>query len=383
MAIDPKPQSKDLSATERAAVLLLALESEVPGVTNRIFSHMGEDKAKNLLRTISALGKVDGETISVVIEEFFQIAVEHQFVFGGEDISSKLLMDTFGIRQTPTFFSEQENLFRFVDKVPDSDIVQFLKSESRQMGALLFNFIAPERMADILSHLNSDVAKEITQLLLEIDIPNFQLLWDFQRGLEERLTRSNESNIGMEDDPQLLKMSRVIEMVSPELKQNVYSVLESSNPKMLEKLKGMIYTFRDFEQISDRDLETVLYEIPELKDLAIALRGASESFTERVNAHISDRVRIMLDEERSSLSDTTSTAEIESAQRAIVKVARQLESAQKISKLIRLEESAPESGSAANSVESELKSALAGIGVELPTEPITAKRGKTKKEENN
>lgn len=335
MANESKSQSKDLNATERAAVLLLALESELPGITNRIFSHMGEDKAKNLLRTISALGRIDSETVSVVIDEFFQIAVAHNFVFGGEDISSRLLMDTFGIRQTPTFFSEQENLFRFLDKITDADLVVFLKSESRQMGALLFNFISPERMADILSHLNSDVAKDITQLLFEIDIPNFQLLWDLHRELEDRFTRAAEP-IAEIEDPQLVKMSRVIEMVNPDLKENVYTVLATSNPKMLEKLKEMIYTFHDFEGINDRDLENVLYEIPDLRDLAVAIRGATPEFSDRVYAHISDRVRIMLDEERHNLSAQLSQDEIDTAQRRIVKVARQMEAQQKIGKLVRI-----------------------------------------------
>lgn len=326
-------ENKELSPLERAAVLMVALEAETPGITNSIFAHMGEEKSKLMLKTIAGLGRVGSDVVNQVVDEFFSIAIENKYIFGGEEVSSKILQDTFGVSPQDDFFSDRINLFEFINKVRDEELLKFFKSENSQCIALILNYMETDRLSQILSLMDIERAKEVSQLLIEISIPNMHLVWDFQQTVEDLLSLK-KNNEKASEDIQVTKMARALEMTAPDVRQEIFGLLEDQNKKALDKLKGLIFTFKELENISDKDLETILYEVTELRSLAIALSDCSESMLQKVQDNISDRVKIMLDEETAALPDALKTEDIEKAQREILKVARKLEREHKIERLL-------------------------------------------------
>ena len=85
----------------------------------------------------------------------------------------------------------------------------------------------------------------------------------------------------------------------------------------------MLFVFEDLLKLDDRTVQLVLKEV-DSKDLALALRGASDDVKERIMANMSQRGAEMLREEM-EFQPAQKRSVVEEAQGRIVGVIRRLE----------------------------------------------------------
>ena len=322
----------DYDYTQKAAILLMSLESQSPGIAHNVFTHIGEERSRTLLKAITQLGKVDAPVINNITEEFFSLAIEQKVVFGGKSVSGKILKETFGIHQQDEYFIEKSTLFDFLEQVPDKDLLGFFKTENVQMTAVLLCHLDEDRMARIMAALDVSQSSVLSTAILKMNVPNFNLIWRLQNILQERLL-GTKVDVDIEDTQQIFKLSRVLEMMGPSTRKKVMEILKKSDPTSVEKLQKLIFSFDNFEYIDDKNMQTILYEVESLRVLAIALSRESDLLKEKINQNISDRVRLMLDEEFDTLPDDLSEEDIIKAQTTIVQLARTLEKSKKIDPL--------------------------------------------------
>ena len=126
---------------DKASVLLLTVEKESPGTINSIIGVIGEQKAKKLLENISKIGKVSADKRNEAINDFYTIALEKEFVFGGLDVSSKILKETFGINKAKEFLKNKKEKFGFFEDIAIDELKDFLVKETDQMKVFIFQWI--------------------------------------------------------------------------------------------------------------------------------------------------------------------------------------------------------------------------------------------------
>ncbi len=319
-----------LDYIQKAAVLLMSLETQTPGVASKIFSHIGEKRSKRLIRAITDLGKVESRDVNSVVEEFYELAIEQKVVLGGRFLSQKLLKDSFGVQEQDEFLAERSGLFEFVTRVPDDTLFQFFQDESDQLIAMLFSFMKEEDVARFMTRFSTERSTAISQLLLHLDIPNHHLLWKLNHSLEEKLVLKRTGLEGMGEQESVLKLSRALEIMTPAARTKVLDLLRKSDQKAVETLEKLIFSFDDFVAVDVSHLQSILYEVDPLRTLALAMRNASEVFNERVMANVSDRVRLMLQEELEMLPESVALDDIQKARNEIVYIARRLEKEGKV-----------------------------------------------------
>lgn len=327
-----------VSFLNKAAGLMVSLESQSPGVTTRIFSYIGEERSKKLLKAISGLKKVDFALKSDINEEFYELAIEKKVVFGGKSVTDKILKESFGISSQDEYLSEKKGLFEYVKGVSDERLLSYFETENDQTIALLLFHIGDERVARLLSKLSPEQSSSLTEKVINCDIPNAQLIWRFHHRLEHLLMDQKININASNNDEQYKKLARALESMLPEARETVLEQLQLSNKNMADTISKYIVTFNNFIRMSDKDLQTLLYNIENLKVLAIALKDVSEPFQEKVQNNISERVKMMLEEEADTLPDSLSSVQISESQNAIVLTARKLEKDKKIEPLFKLVE---------------------------------------------
>jgi len=69
--------------------------------------------------------------------------------------------------------------------------------------------------------------------------------------------------------------------------------LEEQDPALAEEVKKLMFVFEDIVLLDDRSIQTVLKEV-DMKDLALALKAASEAVMKRIVSNMSDRAAEML-----------------------------------------------------------------------------------------
>jgi flagellar motor switch protein FliG len=99
--------------------------------------------------------------------------------------------------------------------------------------------------------------------------------------------------------------------------------LEEEDPELAEEIKKRMFVFENIVTMDDRSIQRVLREV-DLKDLALALKTASEDVTNRIFKNISKRAVEMLKEDM-SLMGPVRLRDVEEAQQKIVNIIRQLD----------------------------------------------------------
>ena len=79
-------QVTELTNKQKAAILFISLDAKSPGLSQQLFSKMGESKSRVLLHEISKMGQVSTETIDKVIEEFYMLAISQEVLIGGKTL---------------------------------------------------------------------------------------------------------------------------------------------------------------------------------------------------------------------------------------------------------------------------------------------------------
>ena len=156
-----------ISNEKKAAILLISLESELPGITTNIFSKIGEENSKKIIKSISDIGKIKQETVNNIISEFYGMAIERNTIFGGSSLTGKILKQSFGILEQKNYFSEKNIMFDFLKTIPNKEILNFFETENNQMVALICNFMNESRVAEIMNSLPPERTTDLSKLIVE------------------------------------------------------------------------------------------------------------------------------------------------------------------------------------------------------------------------
>tara|TARA_B100000131_G_scaffold322984_1_gene379083 strand:- start:1606 stop:2784 length:1179 start_codon:yes stop_codon:yes gene_type:complete len=321
------------SSRRKAAILLMYLDSKMPGLSQQLFAKMGESRSKMLLHEINQLGKIEKTEITYVIDEFYELAITQNSVIGGKNVTDKLLKDSFGIEDPDDFFSSKTGLFDFIDHLSDKLLIDYLKKENMQVVALILSLVSDERSAKLLSEFPVEKTAIISKKMLSLDVPNYPLLWKFHRELELNLLGEDDDKI--EESQQIFKLSRVLEMMVSDTRKTVVDMISTQDKSSAEKIQQLIFSFNDLLYMNNKDLGILVVEIDPLSSLAIAMQGVSEELKQRLLDSVSERLKPRLEEEMSNSSDIAEE-EIQKAQGSIVQLCRQLEKEEKIEPLVAI-----------------------------------------------
>ena len=103
----------------------------------------------------------------------------------------------------------------------------------------------------------------------------------------------------------------------------ILSEIEEANPEMAAQIKQKMFVFEDIVKVDDRGFQKLLRRV-ETKELAIALKAASEEVKNKVYKNMSERAADMLREEMETLGPVR-MKEVSDAQQAINGIVQELE----------------------------------------------------------
>src|SRR5439155_25924796 len=100
--------------------------------------------------------------------------------------------------------------------------------------------------------------------------------------------RQGSSNVGGVD-----YVVRVLNQVDRSTERTILDIMEEADPLVADAIKNKMFVFDNIGDLDDRAIQRVLREIDQ-KDLALALRGATEKTKQRILANMSTRAAQML-----------------------------------------------------------------------------------------
>ncbi len=313
----------ELTGKRKAAIALVALGSEI---SSEVFKHLDEAKIEQLTLEIAGLGNVPSEVRRQVLDEFYNRYEAQEFAAGGMDYVRQILERALGPHRAAGIIEKitaslQEKPFSFARQVDPAQLVNFIENEHPQTIALVLAYLRPEQAALVLSSLPEDLQTEVAMRLAEMDRTSPEVVAEVEKVLENRLNSVGGQSYNFAGGTKALV--DVLNRVDRATEKTILEELEEQNPALAEEVKNLMFVFEDIMLLDDRAIQTFLKEI-DTKDLALALKAASEDVKRRIFSNMSERAAEMLREDMEFIGPVRLRV-VEEAQQRIVTVIRRLE----------------------------------------------------------
>lgn len=316
----------DLPGKRKAAIFLACMGSDK---ASRIMSSLSDEEVEELTLSLSGLDSVDSQLRTAVIDEFYEMAVANKIVTqGGIDYARSLLEKAFGADRTVEILTRlQTNLqdvpFQFLKKADPGQIVTFIQDEHPQTISLILAHLSSSTAAMILSALSPDVQADVVMRIATMERTPPEVVREVERVLERKMaavfTQGFTFAGGVKD------VAEILNSIDRAAEKTIMASLEESDPELADEIARLMFTFDDIVYVDDGGIQKALRDV-ESKDLALALKGASEDVCDKIYKNMSERARLMIQEEIEFMGPVR-LKNVEESQQRIVAAVRSLEEA--------------------------------------------------------
>ncbi|MDN5293728.1 MAG: flagellar motor switch protein FliG [Eubacteriales bacterium] len=322
-------QKSQLTGRQKAAILLIALGPEIAA---QIYKHLKEEEIEQLTLEIANMRRVDPKLEEEVVEEFHQMCVAKEYIAqGGIEYAKEILERALGTQKALDIINRlsstlQVKPFDFARKTDPSQLLNFIQGEHPQTIALIMAYLDPDKAAAILSALPPERQADVARRIALMDRTSPEVIREVEKILERKL-----SSLVQEDFTSAGGVKTVVEIlnrVDRSTEKAIMENLEVRDPELAEEIKRLMFVFEDIVQLDDRSIQRVLREV-DGKELALALKGASEEVFNKISRNMSKRAADMLKEEIEFMGPVR-LRDVEEAQQKIVNIIRKLEEAGEI-----------------------------------------------------
>ena len=324
MSASDKSLLENLSGTQKAAILLIALGTEK---SSMIFKYLKEEEIEELTLEIANTRSVTSEIKEAVINDFYGVCLAQQYIAeGGINYAKELLEKALGEDKAMDVISKltaslQVKPFEFIRKTDPSQILTFIQDEHPQTIALILSYMSSGQSAQILGALPPDRQADVARRIAVMDRTSPDVIKEVEAILEQKLAslvNQDYTIIGGVD-----AVVDILNTVDRSTEKHIMETLEIDEPELADEIRKKMFVFEDILLLDDRAIQRVLRDVDN-SDLAIALKGANEEVQNAIFNNLSKRLALMIREDMEFMGPVR-MKDVEEAQQKIVNIIRKLE----------------------------------------------------------
>jgi flagellar motor switch protein FliG len=319
------PEISKLTKIQKLAILLIVLGPESAA---QVLRNLDEHELEAVSAEMSRQTFVSQEMQKEILREFSGVALQASTsVRGGLDYVQNTLekaVGTFKASHVLNRFSPSRTPVGSMQKLMDLDarqIFNLIKQEQPQTIALIASYLPAEKASQVLEMMRTEQRDLVIERLATLSPTPIEVVERVVEVLVSKLsakpTRALNQTGGVKSAADLLNA------LDKNSSKSILSAIEERNPELGASIRKKMFTFEDLAQIELAGLQKVMREV-DIRDLAVALKTASEQLKKTLLAAISRRAAETVLEEMSFLG-SLKLKEIESAQMRIIDVVRRLE----------------------------------------------------------
>ncbi len=325
------PREGKLSGRRKAAALLITLGRERSA---DVLRHLNDEDIERLTWEIAAMGELQPDQRRDVVADFQEAAMAGDVIsLGGLDFASEVLRMAVGEDKAAELMdrlsaSSPKVPFGFLRHLNVQQLGNFLGGEHPQTIALLTSFLSPDKAAQVLSSLDSELAAEVAQRIATMDRASPEIVEEVESVLRRKLsavlqpTRQTQAVGGIDVLVNLLKQS------SRMTEKTIVEALEQNEPELADEIKKRMFVFENVGLLDDRSIQRILREV-DVRDLSLSLKVTPDAVRDKIMKNMSSRAAAMMREDMEA-SGPVRLRQVEEAQSRIVDIIRKLDDAEEI-----------------------------------------------------
>ncbi len=308
----------------KSAILLVALEA---GIASEIFSNLAEEDMELVSQEIAQLGIVKKQELLGVLEEFKDLVLVQRLLReGGYDHAIQLISESVPKNKATKLIrlleaQRQSVPFHFLEHAEADVLSTFLQEELPQTIALVLSYMEQGKAAEVLTNLTPERQCDIVKRIATLGHTSPEAIKRVEAGLQKYLASLAFEE--MQEVGGVKTVSEILNVMDRATERQILESIEEENPDLATEIKKLMFVFEDLMLVDDKGIQNILKEI-ENKELALALKLASEDLKEKIFKNMSTRAAELIREELEYMGPVR-IADVEQAQQAIVEIVRRLE----------------------------------------------------------
>ncbi|MBU1345118.1 MAG: flagellar motor switch protein FliG [Proteobacteria bacterium] len=318
-ALDPS----SISGPRKAAIFLMAMGEEY---ATKVFEKMNEKEIGDVAFEMSMIDNITPEMLRAVSLDFVdKFEGESKMIIESDSFIKNIVQNTLKDKDAKAILEDLEK------KKQDKP---FIWSRNVNVGTLAGYVVGehPQTIAMILAHMPSEISSEILMALpseLKGDVAMRiarlgQISEDVVRDVDRALKLELSGAVGPGGKAGGLQvLVDIINGVDKSTEDAVMEFVEEDNPEMANDIRNLMFVFEDLTSIDDMAMREILKKV-EGQQLTYALKTATDEMKEKIFSNLSQRAGEMLKDDLEAMGPVR-LAEVEEAQQAVVRAAKELE----------------------------------------------------------
>jgi len=312
--------AKKLSGPEKAAVILLALGED----HTRLWKGLDDDEVKEISQAMAALGTVSATVVEELMVEFVSGMSGSGAVMGSFEQTQRLLASFMPADRVDGLMEEirgpaGRTMWDKLGNVNEAVLANYLKNEYPQTVAVVLSKVKPDHAARVLTALPEDFALECVQRMLRMEPVQREILDKIEQTLRTEFM-SNLARTSKRDSHEM--MADIFNSFDRQTEARFIGALEERNRESAERIRALMFVFEDLNKLDPGGVQTLLRAV-EKDQLALALKGASETLREMFFTNMSERASKIMREDMESMGPVR-LKDVDTAQMAMVTAAKDL-----------------------------------------------------------
>jgi flagellar motor switch protein FliG len=305
---------KALRGPDKVAALLLSLEKPVAA---RLLAKFDTAELRQVTRAAADLGAIPLTTLETLIEEFASLFSNGVDLVGSAGHAQQLLAGVVPPEQIADIMSDvlgnsNHSLWERLSEVTDTVFAGYLAKEHPQAAALILSKVTPGCAAKVMGLLPRELRNSVMRRMLSLKPVTEPPLRILEAAMQEDLLVNAARNTNSDSH------SRIADIINKMERNHMEDVLQSlteERPKEAEVLKGLLFTFDDIVNLSQKARSVLFDQVP-TERVVLALKGTEAEFRELVLSSLAARAKRMVEAELTN-GDAAPQRDVMKARRAI------------------------------------------------------------------
>ena len=319
----------EMTSREKAAIILIAMGTEISA---QVMRHLSESEIEKLSTQIALVENIDSKTEMAVLQEFYSMMKASEYINeGGLNYAREVLEASLGKNRANGIIKKiQDTLhptgFSLLKDVDPIHLLEFIRNEHPQTIALILSQLNPAQAAGVLSQLPEDVQTDVSMRIATMEKITPEVIHEVESVLDVHLKEVISGNLSASGG--VKAVASILNLVDRSTEKSILGNMEMENPELTSNIKNLMFVFEDLLILDDKSIQIILKEV-DTKELATALKAASDELKEKIFKNVSERVDEMIKEEM-DYTGPIRLSVVEETQQRIVEVVRRLEEEQQI-----------------------------------------------------
>jgi flagellar motor switch protein FliG len=314
---------ENLTGRQKAAILLVSLG---PRAAAEVLKQMSPREVEEVTLEMAELGNIPHPLVEGVLGQFYENTLGKVKVQqGGIDYARQVLQQCFGSDEGEKVLGRvvdkiQSRSFRVLKHLDAGQLISFLQDEHPQTIALVLVHLTPRQASVVMSGLSPDMQGDVALRMARLGTIAPGAISTIEEQLEKHVSAMSLATAAS-GGPQAVV--DVLHLVDRTTEEGILESIAEHDPELADEIRNMMFVFEDIARLDDRDIREMLKEV-EVKELALALKGASEEIKAKIFNNMSKRAKEGVVEDMEYMGPVRLT-DVEAAQATVLNVFRRLE----------------------------------------------------------